>query len=81
MKVKKELNEWIEGFKEVAHYHQGDYKEGMNRVLQGLETQVDFIGNLELVNLRDFVEFVNKNIWDKPSNTMQQHLEDFLIKK
>ena len=78
MKLHKELKHWLIGFKDMASYHQGDYQKGMNRVLQGLESQMSWIENLEEKNLKFFVDFVNENIWDKPSNTMNQHLDDFI---
>lgn len=52
----------------------------MNHVLQGIKGQLSWIQNLEVKSLNVFVDFVNKNIWEKPENTMQQHLNDYLTK-
>lgn len=78
MEVHRELKDWVNGFKDMASYHTGDYQQGMNHVLQGIEGQLNWIQNLEVKSLNGFVDFVNKNILDKPDNTMQQHLNDYL---
>lgn len=46
-KVSQELENWVNEFKDVAYYHSGDYKEGMLRVLEGLERQIPYYKNLE----------------------------------
>lgn len=42
-----QLEEWTKEFYEVARYHHGEYKEGMNRVLDGIMNQVRSLKYIE----------------------------------
>lgn len=49
----QELKKWMYEFQEIASYHNGDYKEGMERVLQGLSSQVNYLANKEQILIQD----------------------------
>lgn len=51
MKITEELEKWLREFYDIASYHSGDYKEGMYRVLDGLNSQIDYFKRLELENI------------------------------
>ena len=64
----KELKEWLKGFYEVASYHNGDYSEGMYRVLNGLRSQLEYFERVEterkkdlIFALQDLVKFCEEN--------------------
>lgn len=64
----KELRKWIYEFKGVASYHNGEYSQGMFRVLEGLEGMVIYFENAEkrkrteiLEALKDLTRFCEEN--------------------
>jgi len=51
MTLIEELEKWKKGFDEVASYHNGDYKQGMERVLDGLSSQIHTLKRKESQNI------------------------------
>lgn len=52
----QELKNWINEFKNIAQYHNGDHKQGMLQVLDGLTSQVNTLANkeqIEILNLKN----------------------------
>jgi len=52
MTAMEELEKWVVEFKEVASYHNGDYKQGMEIVLDGLMSQMESFKRKELWQLK-----------------------------